>query len=119
MKITAFHSPPLRLSAFRSDDGSVTWKGTYKGMPVQSAIPVDGDCVIMLNSDASKERIFRNLFRIGCDGRQRWLAELPAEPDVFLDVQRDGDALMAHTWSGFRMRVDPATGKTRSQEFVK
>ncbi|HEY1933181.1 MAG TPA: hypothetical protein VGG99_14295 [Acetobacteraceae bacterium] len=119
MKTAVFRSPALRLSVFRSGDGSVTWEGTYNGMAIKFAMPVDGDCVIMLDPDASKERVFRNLLRVECNGRQRWLAELPADPDTFLDVQREGEALMARTWSGFRMRVDAASGKTRSQEFTK
>ena len=119
MRTKVFHAPALHLSVFRAGDGSLAWKGTYKGRPIRSVVPVDGECVIMLDPDASKDRVFQNLLRIGCDGEPRWVAELPADPDAFMDVHSEHDSLIAGTWSGFRMRIDPESGRTLQQEFVK
>jgi hypothetical protein len=119
MRTKVFNSPALRLSVFRAGDGSLTWKGTYNGAAIKAAVPVDDECVILLDPDASKEHVFKNLLRIACDGHPRWFAELPTSPDVFLAVRPEGDDLAANTWSGFKVRIDPGSGRCLEQEFVK
>ena len=119
MKARIFKSAVLHFSVSQDSDGSIAWQGTYKGVPVKAVVPIGDDCIIMLDPDASKERVFRNLLRVGQDGHTRWSAELPASPDVFLDVHSEAGCLAAHTWSGFKLRLDPASGQPLEKEFVK
>lgn len=119
MRTKVFNCPGLPLRVFRSADGSLAWQGTYQGTAIKAAIPVGGDCVILLDPDASKQHVFKNLLRVGCDGRPRWFAELPGSPDVFVAMHRDDDGLTAQTWSGFSVRIDLESGSVVAQEFVK
>ncbi len=119
MRTKVFNCPALHLCVFRAGDCSLAWQGTYNGAAIKAAVPVAGDCVILLDPDASKERVFKNLLRIGCDGHPRWFAELPTSPDAFLAVRPEGDDLAAHTWSGFKVRIDPGSGRCLEQEFAK
>jgi hypothetical protein len=119
MTTRIFTSTALHFSVSQKADGSFTWHGTYKGVPVKAVVPIEHDCIILLDPDASKERVFKNLLRVGQDGHTRWSAELPADPDVFLDVQSDTGCLAAHTWSGFRLRLDLVSGQPLAKEFVK
>jgi len=114
-----FNSPPLGLSVFREEDGSLGWKGTYKGLPIKDALPVDDECIILLDPDASKQPSFKNLFRVGHDGDAKWFADLPTSPDAFIDMCSEKDRLVARSWSGYRVRIDLKSGRTIAQEFVK
>ena len=119
MRTQIFNSPSLELSVFREEDGSLTWKGTYRGTPIKAAMPVDGECVILLDPDASKQPAFKNLLRIGHDGEPRWFADLPASPDAFIDMCSKKDSLLARSWSGYKVRIDVNSGRHLAQEFVK
>lgn len=119
MKTRIFKSAALHFSVSQNADGTFAWQGTYKGIPVKTVVPIEHDCIILLDPDASKERVFKNLLRVGSDGQTRWSAELPASPDVFLDVHSEDGRLAAHTWSGFKLRLDPASGQPVAREFAK
>lgn len=69
--------------------------------------------------DASQDSKFYNLIRVSPEGHCLWTAKLPADPDTFVAVRLEGDRLIAHTWSGFSLHLNPITGQTIEQEFVK
>jgi hypothetical protein len=64
---------------------------------------------------------YRNLVCVGPDGKLRWTAELPTtEPaDCFVGIRRDGDALLANSWSCYAVWINPVTGESLKREFTK
>ena len=119
MRTEIFDCPALDLNVFREDDGSLTWRGLYKGVPIKDVMPVGGECIILLDPDAGKQPVFKNLLRIGRGGYPRWLADLPASPDAFIDMRSERAGVSARTWSGYTIRIDPNSGRHLGQEFVK
>ena len=119
MRVEIFNSSALGLKVFREENGSLGWEGTYKGVPIKDVIPVDGECIILLAYEASKQLVFKNLFRVGQDGDPRWVAELPDIPDAFVEMRLQEDSLVAGTWSGYMLRIDPNSGRQLAQEFTK
>lgn len=54
-------------------------------------------------------------------GRRLWTANPPegAAPDAFVSLDHDASALVADTWQGLRVRIDPDTGAILDSAFVK
>jgi len=74
----------------------------------------DSGARIMLYSwGSSDEDRLENIVCLAADGSPRWRARLPgtATYDCFVTLDRDGDSLLAMTWSGNALRLDPATGE--------
>ncbi len=90
-------------------------------MKVASALPIDNNsrCIVLLDILASKESQFRNLLCIERDGNVVWKAELPVSQDAFVSFQMTTDGLVANSWSGYRVILNPATGKIMERQFVK
>lgn len=116
-----FSSIQPRIVVSRNEDGSYSWLGQYNGMSIQQAIPIDegAHCVLLLDPDASGRSAFKNLLCIDVKGWPIWSAELPASPDVFLDVSLNSEGLLAHTWSGMAIILDGNTGRELHRKFNK
>ncbi len=117
----AFAIADFSFRVFRSAAGSIHWRGEYQGMKVVAAQPVDNDskCLILLDTMASKEPTFENLLSVESEGDVVWKAELPQSHDTFVSFQGKADGLLANMWSGYRVRLDPATGKLMQKQFVE
>jgi hypothetical protein len=120
VKTELFASPALGLNVFQGDNASLGWEGTYHGAAIKAALPVNGGegCVLLLDPEANKESVFKNLLRVGRDGHPKWFADLPRTSDVFIDMLLE-DRLSARTWSGYKIIIDLSSGKYLAQEFVK
>lgn len=102
--------------------GRTVWRGKLDGYPVWKAlaIPNSDDCIVLLEYWARPEYPFQNLLRIGRDGSIRWRAQLPdIGADAYISIRLTEHELMASSWSGFRVVLDPETGSICSQEFTK
>ena len=120
MKTEEFTSVSPKFSVYREDDGSLSWSPDYDGAPVRDAIPLGTDrCVIRLDPDSSSEQIFRNIICTDRIGNTIWRAELPRNPDAFIDMILNEGTVLARTWSGYAVRIDPTTGRIISHDFVK
>lgn len=117
MRTEIFNSPGLRV--FRGDNGLLRCHGTFNGVSIKHAIPVGGECILLLDPDGSKQTVFRNLLRVDRDGNPKWIAELPGAPDAFMDIRLEEGRLVAGTWSGFNVQIDPHSGRQLAQVFVK
>jgi hypothetical protein len=54
------------------------------------------------------------------DGSVVWTASPgDAGPDEFVSMRFDGNTLVANTWSGFALWLNPATGQELRREFTK
>jgi hypothetical protein len=113
------NSPSLGLRVFREEDGSVAWEGTFNGAQIKNALPVDKECIILLDPDVTKRAVFKNLFRVDREGNPKWFAELPASPDAFMDMRLEEGCLEARSWSGYKVRLDLHSGRRLAQEFTK
>lgn len=106
-----------------SDDPVELWTGLPDGLPVLDlrADPDGRSAVVLLDPPAGGGRV-RNLVRIVSSGEVAWRGELPetgpADAFVGLDIGIDG-VVMAVTWSGYRVRLHPVTGRILGQEFTK
>lgn len=61
---------------------------------------------------------FRNLMAYSLDGTLLWEAEFPQDVDYYYEIV-SRQPLVAASFSSFVCRIDPATGKIVSAEFVK
>jgi len=119
MPIEVF-SIPGQFTVFRAVDGAISWSGSYRAMKIAAALPIDGErCLILLDTAASKEKVFENLLCVERSGNTVWKAELPDQPDAFVKFEMAANGLRAWTWSGWALRLEPATGKILERQFVK
>jgi hypothetical protein len=106
----------------RNDDGAVRWRGKPVGFPVKAVSPIEKDdgAVVLLDYMAGPKK-FANLLRIRIDGTIAWQANPPDHSgnDAFVEFRWDGDEVVANSWSCYQVRLDPLTGRVRSQVFVK
>jgi len=116
-----FSSSTLQLRVLRTEDGELCWQGTYHGMKIVAVELLDGNsrCLILLDPDATRRSYFENLLCVDANGNVLWRAQLiDTSNDTFVSV-RLADGLYANTWSGYRVRLDPATGAVLEAQFVK
>jgi hypothetical protein len=85
-------------------------------------IALDGcSAIALLDPPVGGGRV-RNLVRITSAAEVVWRGELPqaGSTDAFVSLDTDIDGVvLASTWTGCRVRIDPATGGLLSQEFTK
>ena len=118
MPTKVFSIPSHQFAVFRAGAGAITWSGTYRGMKVAAASPIDAArCLILLDRMASKQEVFENLLCVEPSGNVVWKGELPEQPDSFVEFEIPANGLRAWTWTP--RRLDPATGKTLERQFVK
>lgn len=107
-----------------SATGDVLWHGRPYEADVASllAIPATADALVLLDY-MSKRGAFANLIRIGPDGEIRWRAQLPSADStdayVEFDYDDDGDFVVAQSWTGHSVVIDPSSGKIIERKFVK
>jgi hypothetical protein len=89
--------------------------------PLKSLDVADSDDCIVLYGYPSGGGKVRNLHRKGRDGTIVWTAELPEVDgaDAYVAVSLDRGALIAHSWSCFRVVIDPDSGRILESEFTK
>lgn len=105
------------------DDATEVWAGMPDGMRVLDLrIALDGcSAIALLDPPVGGGRV-RNLVRITSAAEVVWRGELPqaGSTDAFVSLDTDIDGVvLASTWTGCRVRIDPATGGLLSQEFTK
>jgi outer membrane protein assembly factor BamB len=76
--------------------------------------------VVVFELDVSL-RPDQNLVCFDPAGHVRWKAELPtSDPtDCFIEVRVEKDLVLANSFSGYLIKIDPATGRTLQTQFAK
>jgi outer membrane protein assembly factor BamB len=76
--------------------------------------------VVVFEPEASS-RQDQNLVCFDPDGQVRWKAELPtSDPaDCFVEVRLERSLVVANCFSGYLIRIDPASGRTLQTQFTK
>jgi hypothetical protein len=118
-----FFSVSDGLLTVSSDEAPELWAGLPDGMPVLDLrVASDGrSAIALLEPPAGGGRV-RNLVGVLASGEVAWRGELPevggTDAFVALDIGMDG-VILAATWMGYRVRLDPVTGRLLGQEFTK
>jgi outer membrane protein assembly factor BamB len=82
-------------------------------------VPGSADSVVLLDYMGGSND-FANLFRIREDGTEVWRAKPPGSgPNAWTSAHLEGDEVVAHSWSGFTVRLDLATGEELGRVFTK
>lgn len=81
----------------------------------------DAGSIVLYDWAAEAAKDGRNLVRVDPMGNVVWRASPPTTgmQDCFVRMQRDGQALTANTWSGYRVSVDLQSGDGAVLEFTK
>jgi hypothetical protein len=110
-----------KLIIRRGDDRLAPIIADFKGIPVYKVLPFSsGDgCLVLLDPGFSKAPTFENLLCVKSSGHVEWRAQLPDSHDAFVDVLFVGEAIEGRTWNGYRVEIDPATGKSKKIGFTK
>lgn len=112
----------LRIS---TSDSAWEWRGRPDDMAVLDLrVTSDGEAAIVLLDPPGGQGRIRNLVKVLRDGRVAWRGELPPQDStdcfVSVDIGPDLDRhVIAGTWSGYSVRLDPTTGRLLSQKFTK
>lgn len=106
------------------------WPGTkladneeFEGRRIeyQIALP-NGDRLLLLTFTTGGPKTQQNLIRVDGSGSVVWRADPPDANagDSWVSVEHmSGGNLMANSWSGWRVRLDPETGVVAAKQFVK
>lgn len=83
------------------------------------ALP-NGHKALLYDMPIVASHVVRNLTCETSDGSLIWAAS-PGDfgPDEFVAIRLDGDMLVANTWSGFAIWLDPVSGKEIRRAFTK
>jgi hypothetical protein len=79
-----------------------------------------GDKAVLYDMPPDRAHVVGNLACEAADGTLRWSAS-PGTlgPDAFVAVRTDGELLLANTWSGYALWLDPGSGEEVRREFTK
>jgi outer membrane protein assembly factor BamB len=103
--------------------GQARWHGSPLGLPVEEVQPLTegGGAVVLLDHLARTKRTDSNLVCVDCDGQLVWKLSVGSlsSPDAFVSLELVGDELVANSWAGRRVGIDPLTGDIRGAEFTK
>ena len=87
----------------------------------QIALP-NRDRILLLAFVYGGPKTQQNLIKVDGSGLVLWRADPPdaSAGDSWVSIDDTGDGnLMANSWSGWRVRIDPETGLVTSKQFVK
>lgn len=100
-----------------------SWTGLPDGVSVLDLrVAGDGSSAFVLLDPPPRGGRVRNLVRVTSTAEIAWRGELPktSRADAFVSLETDVDGyVLASTWTGYRVRLDPATGCLLGQEFTK
>jgi hypothetical protein len=115
---TVFTMHRGRLISWDLISGDLRWDGRPLGVAVRivRSVPGEARAIVMLDRATARSPGpcgRGNLASVDGDGRVRWVADLPTDgvPDRYLSFDLDGDEIAAQSWSGYRVRLDLATGE--------
>jgi hypothetical protein len=74
----------------------------------------------MIHPEICLKMVDTRRFRVRDDGVEVWRATPPGSgPNSWTAARIEGDEVVAHSWSGFRVRLDLATGTERERIVTK
>jgi hypothetical protein len=105
-------------------DGVVIWQGKPNGCSVSSVLGITNnqDCIVLCELEETSPKVFGNLFRFSPQGHVVWIAKMPeivAESDYYVQMEMDGNELVANSWTAFRVQIDIRNGHILKRVFTK
>lgn len=76
-------------------------------------------CILLLDPDGAPASTFRNLLLISHAGELVWRADLPGNPDHFVEFTVKGESLFGSTFGGHLVVLRISNGALIRTEFVK
>lgn len=109
---------PFKLSCgaleITDEAGAVVWQGRPDGLIVKhiAGLRDHTAAIVLLDADDLDERR-RNLVLVDVTGRTAWRAELPSEDEVdrYVAVSVKRSAVVARSWSRYRVQLDSKSGR--------
>lgn len=105
------------------DDGMVIWQGLPDGLSVLDLrLAFDRSSVFVLLEPPIGGGRIQNLVRVSRHGLVEWHGELPMRQvtDAFVSLETDTEGhVLATTWSGYRVRLNPCSGRLEDEVFTK
>jgi hypothetical protein len=100
----------------------VLWRGLPAGRRVTRFVTSGSPrvCVALLEPDP-RVKGDANLVAVDERGTELWTADPPdsAGGDRFVAVALEGERVVAHAWSGYRITLDVRTGAAAERKFTK
>ena len=118
MDVEVFSIPPKGFRVVRTEKETLEWEGNYEGTKVIAALPFGSRCLILLDLVPGRSGSFQNLICVESDGKVVWRAQHLQSHDPFVGIHFN-EKLYANTYRGYRVRLDPQTGRILETEFVK
>jgi hypothetical protein len=102
-----------------SRDARLLWRGTFDEGSVAQALvlPETGECIVIV--EGMRRNPDRNLMRIKPDGTITWRAEPAPGFGPYVRAAFEDGVLVAWSWSGYNLRIDPKSGAISGSSFVK
>jgi outer membrane protein assembly factor BamB len=92
----------------------------YRDAAVSAAVRISAArCVILLAYDGSADPAFNNLFCIDTHGHRVWIAPLPVSHDRYVAMTFADHRVVASSWAGYRVAIDPESGRIVETIFAK
>jgi hypothetical protein len=109
-----------RALVIRDSTGRALWEGRVDGLDALEAAPLGETCAVVLDWSQALDRRFLNLVCVAQNGAVLWHAEMPTNrrEEAYTKISVQGDALVAWSFFGLMVYLDPETGRIRSKQFV-
>ncbi|WP_156044176.1 hypothetical protein [Cellulomonas sp. HZM] len=119
MASCAYFSVEKGLLSIFNSAGQVVWHGMPDGLPVVDLRLAQDEtsAVVLLDPPDGSGRI-HNLVSISNAGAILWRGQLPRDEasDAFVSLEMGTDSrVLANTWSGYRLRLNPRSGRIEGQ----
>jgi len=103
------------------DDGRLLWRGTFEGGAVRDAVPLPGteDCIVVLETDVPGALSDGNVMRVRPNGTIVWRPLPVPGVGAYFRLEIRYGYLMAWSWTGYMVRLNPKRGSIVEKTFVK
>ncbi len=108
------------LVVLESPTGAERWRGLPGGRKARLMAVAGERCIVVGEPDIATKND-RNLYCFDGAGHQVWRGTAPdmSGPDHYVAARVEGDHVIAHSWSGYRVVLDLASGELREVHCVK
>ena len=105
-----------------SSEGQVLYQGKPDGFTVSEACATEAGRIVVLGKTPEKAYLScQNLLMLDRTGKIIWRAQLPqpSSADAYVSFTYEDGRILANSWSGYRVLIDPNNGRIGSAEFTK
>jgi hypothetical protein len=90
------------------------------GLKIAKSFPFTGDFIVLLDPNgASQKHLWDNLLRIDGNGNIVWRQKADHLPNWFVNIEWANEKLVAWTWAGEMITLNPENGSRLQSTFTK